>query len=66
MNAQLPQSEHFTLHRLGEGIYAAISIDGAGSLANAGIVDLVDETLVFDTVRYPIAQARGLLLQAWT
>lgn len=55
MSIQLPQSEHFTLHRLGEGIYAAISIDGTGSMGNAGILDLGDETLVFDTMMTPQA-----------
>lgn len=44
-----PTSEHFTLHRLGEGVHAAIANDGAWAICNAGIVDLGDQVLVFDT-----------------
>lgn len=51
----LPISRHFRLEQLGEGIYAAISIDGTGSMSNAGIVDLGETTLVFDTFATPQA-----------
>lgn len=44
-----PTSRHFTLHELGDGVYAAIANDGAWAICNAGIVDLGDRTLVFDT-----------------
>ena len=46
----LPTSRHFQLEQLANGIYAAISIDGTGSMCNAGIVDLGDSTLIFDTL----------------
>jgi cyclase len=45
----LPASKHFQLEQVAEGIYAALSIDGTGSMCNAGIIDLGDATLVFDT-----------------
>lgn len=51
----LPQSEHFLLERLAEGVYAAMSIAGRGSMCNAGIVDLGEQTLVFDTFLTPAA-----------
>src|SRR5258706_8222420 len=45
----LPISKHFQLEKLADGVYAAISIDGTGSMSNAGIIDLGDRTLIFDT-----------------
>ena len=54
-NDDLPQSRHFHLGRLAEGFYAAMSIDGSGSFCNAGIIDLGDRTLVFDTFLTPEA-----------
>ncbi|WP_462411742.1 MBL fold metallo-hydrolase [Neobacillus sp. Marseille-QA0830] len=42
-------SKHFKLEKVTEGIYAAISKPGGGSVANAGFVDLGDRTIVFDT-----------------
>jgi glyoxylase-like metal-dependent hydrolase (beta-lactamase superfamily II) len=51
----LPTSEHFTLERVAEGVYAAISIGGTGSMSNSGIVDLGDRTLLLDTMFTPQA-----------
>lgn len=51
----LPTSRHFQLEQLAEGVYAAISIDGTGSMSNAGIIDLGDTTLIFDTFATPQA-----------
>lgn len=45
----LPESRHFQLEQLAEGVYAAISIDGTGSMSNAGVIDLGETTLIFDT-----------------
>ncbi|MEH7013629.1 MBL fold metallo-hydrolase [Neobacillus niacini] len=42
-------SKHFTLEKIREGIYAAISKPGGGSVGNAGFIDLGDQTIVFDT-----------------
>lgn len=46
---------HFQLEQLAEGVYAAISINGTGSMSNAGIVDLGETTLIFDTFATPQA-----------
>jgi cyclase len=51
----LAASRHFHLEPVAEGIYAALSIDGTGSMCNAGIIDLGDVTLVFDTFVTPHA-----------
>lgn len=42
-------SKHFKLKQVAEGVYAAISVPGTGSLGNAAIIDLGDSTLVVDT-----------------
>ena len=49
----LPTSRHFQLRELAGGIYAAMSIEGSGSGSNAGIIDLGDSTIVFDTFQTP-------------
>ena len=54
-NRQLPDSKHFRLQQLAEGVYAAIHIDGGAAIGNAGIVDLGDRTLIFDTLFTPQA-----------
>lgn len=51
----LPISKHFQLEQLADGVYAAISIDGTGSMSNAGIIDLGDHILIFDTFFTPQA-----------
>lgn len=53
-NRQLPVSTHFYLDQLAEGVYAAIHKAGGGAICNAGIVDLGDRTLVFDTFVAPL------------
>lgn len=54
-NPQLPESKHFRLQQLADGVYAAIHIDGGGAFGNAGIVDLGDRTLIYDTFFTPQA-----------
>ena len=49
------QSEHFTLHRLAEGVYAAIATEAGAGFSNAGLIDLGDQTLVFDAFENPQA-----------
>lgn len=61
--AVLPQSSYFTLQELADGVYAAISKPGTGSWSNAGIIDLGEETLIFDTLNTPQA-ARDLRMAA--
>ncbi len=50
-------SPYFRLEQVVDGVYAAIVTDGTGAWGNAGIVDLGDHTLVFDTFFTPIAAA---------
>ena len=42
-------SEHFTLEQLADGVYAAIATEEGGGYSNAGIIDLGDRNLIFDT-----------------
>ncbi len=53
-------SRHFQIEPLAEGVYAAIAREGGGAWSNAGIVDLGDRTLLFDTLALPQA-ARDLV-----
>ncbi|HSQ16522.1 MAG TPA: MBL fold metallo-hydrolase [Anaerolineales bacterium] len=61
MNSRM-QSEHFTLQPLADGVYAAIATELGAGFSNAGLVDLGDQTLVFDAFENP--QAAEDLLQA--
>lgn len=54
-DSTLPRSEHFTLEVLADGVYAALAIPQRGARSNAGIVDLGDGALVFDTMLTPQA-----------
>ena len=42
-------SNHFSLERLADGVFAAIATGSGAAVANAGIIDLGGRTLVFDT-----------------
>lgn len=48
-------SPHFHLARLADGVYGAIAADDGGAVGNAGIVDLGDRALIFDTTLTPQA-----------
>jgi len=48
-------SEHFKLHQIAEGVHAAIATDGGAAFSNAGIIDLGDQTLIFDTFESHVA-----------
>jgi len=52
---QVPESKHFRLEQLAEGVYAVIHIAGGAAIGNAGIVDLGDRTLVYDSLFTPQA-----------
>lgn len=56
------QSEHFTLHSLAEGVYAAIATELGAGFSNAGLIDLGNRTLIFDAFENP--QASQDLLEA--
>lgn len=49
------KSIHFSLEEIAEGVFACISSEGGGAMGNAGIVDLGDRTIIFDTFETPIA-----------
>lgn len=51
----LTASPHFTLQQLAEGVYAAIHKDGGAAISNAGLVDMADRTIVFDSLLSPRA-----------
>ena len=53
----LPASEHFDLQHLTDGVFAAIATPHGASYSNAGIIDLGDRTLIFDTFNTPLAAA---------
>jgi cyclase len=63
--AQPPHSIHFDLHELGEGVHAGIHAPGGWAQSNAGIIDLGDRTLVYDTFISPLA-SHDLLAAAQT
>ena len=48
-NNSLYQSQHFRLEQLADGVYACIHTEGGWAISNAGIVDIGDRTIVFDT-----------------
>src|SRR5512138_2130610 len=56
-------SDHFSLHELARGVYAAIATIGGAGIGNAAILDLGGRTLVFDTGMTPRA-GRDLRLAA--
>jgi hypothetical protein len=56
----LPESRHYKLEKLTEGIYAAIHNNQGGyAICNAGIIDLGDKTVIIDPFISP-APARDL------
>lgn len=52
-----PASDHFELVELAEGVWAAAHRNRGYAISNAGIVDLGDRTLIFDTFMTPQAAA---------
>ncbi len=52
---KLQVSEHFELYQIAEGVYAAIGLIGGAAYSNAGIIDLGDRALIFDTFETPTA-----------
>ncbi len=52
-SAQTFQSNHFTIQKLADGVYAAVAKNGGHAICNAGIVDLGDATLIFDPFMTP-------------
>jgi cyclase len=58
-----PPSRHFTVHKLAEGVFAAVATKGGAAISNSGIIDLGDRTLVYDTFLTPQA-AQDMLAAA--
>lgn len=59
----MPDSKHFQVERLADGVYAAIASEQGYAICNAGIIDLGDKTIVFDSFKTPDA-AEDLLRAA--
>jgi cyclase len=59
----LPESKHFQIERLADGVYAAVAFEQGYASCNAGIIDIGDRTIIFDTFLTPEA-ARDLLKAA--
>jgi glyoxylase-like metal-dependent hydrolase (beta-lactamase superfamily II) len=53
--AQSFTSPHFILEKLDDGVWAAIATNGGHAICNAGIIDLGEETLIFDSFMTPEA-----------
>ncbi|MDR4886141.1 MBL fold metallo-hydrolase [Fredinandcohnia sp. QZ13] len=55
MERLINETDFFKLYSISEGVYAAIAKPGKGAWSNAGIVDLGDEIIVFDSLSTPSA-----------
>jgi cyclase len=54
--------QHFSIHELAEGVFAAIHREGGAAYSNAGILDLGGQTLIFDA--FDMLEAAEELLKA--
>jgi cyclase len=54
-HASVLTSRYFQFEEVAEGIYAAIVTAAGGAIGNAGILDLGNQTLLFDTTQLPQA-----------
>ena len=52
---EFPDSNHFQIKQVTEGVYEAIASDEGGAICNAGIVDLGESLVVFDSFLTPLA-----------
>lgn len=43
------KGKHYEIEPIADGVFAAIAIPGSGSVGNAGIIDLGNKTVLFDT-----------------
>jgi cyclase len=59
----IPESKHFQLQRLADGVYAAVASERGYAICNAGIIDTGDRTVIFDTFISP-EPAKDLLRAA--
>lgn len=56
----VPSTQHFQLHALADGVWVAQPKVDGGAACNAGIIDLGEQTLIFDTFLTPQAAAELL------
>jgi glyoxylase-like metal-dependent hydrolase (beta-lactamase superfamily II) len=63
MASRLPESKHFQIERLADGVYVAVASEQGYASCNAGVIDIGDRTIIFDTFISPEA-ARDLLKAA--
>jgi len=42
-------SRHFNIENISDGVYAAIAKEGTGSVSNAGIINVGEHSIIFDT-----------------
>jgi cyclase len=63
MLPRLPESKHFQIERLDDGVYVAVASEQGYASCNSGIIDIGDKTIIFDTFITPEA-ARDLLKAA--
>ena len=54
-DAYIWSGRHIDVQQLADGVYAALYKKGGGAVSNAGIIDLGDRTVVFDTLFLPTA-----------
>ena len=57
---RLPESKHFQIEQLADGVYATVASEQGYAVCNAGVIDIGDRTILFDTFISPEA-ARDLL-----
>ena len=51
----LPSTQHFQLQAIAEGVFVALPKADGGAACNAGIIDLGDQTVIFDSFLTPQA-----------
>jgi glyoxylase-like metal-dependent hydrolase (beta-lactamase superfamily II) len=49
------ESRHFTIEEVSSGVYACIATERGGAMSNAGIIDMGEFALIFDTFNTPQA-----------
>ena len=60
---RIPESKHFQIQRLEDGVYAVVASETGHAICNAGIIDTGETAIVFDTFISPKA-AKDLLRAA--
>lgn len=61
-NTEIPVSQNFHLVKMADGVYACIDKRGGKAICNAGIIDIGEGTIIFDTFLSPEAASEIPLL----